>query len=424
MNTIKSINDLKKNIFNLKRSLGGHSNYLTLKKIKEYIPTLNIKKIKSGANVYGWKVPYTWEIKEAYIADNKNKKLIDIRNNFLHVLNYSTKINKVITKKELLKHLYFIKKIPNAIPYVTSYYYKKWGFCLKYNDLQKFKSKKYKVVIDSNFTKKGLEYGEKLFTGKSKKEVIFSTYICHPNLGNDNFSGIILNTLIGNYLKEKKLNYSYRIIFIPETIGSIYYIKNNLKKLKKNILAGYVLSCLGSGRKINILQKYKENISSSLINNFMLKSSYKYLHNDWKERGSDERQFCSPNTNLPFSLITKDKFFEYKEYHTSLDDINFIKNNDILHSFNFFKKFINYIEKQKIYLSLNNVEPFLSKYNLYSKISSSFKKNKDQVNLINIVDYCDGNKTIIEIANLLKINIKNINRLVKILIKNKIIKEI
>jgi len=424
MTNIKIIKDLKKNIFNLNRSLGGHFNYLTLKKIKEYIPALSIKKIKSRTNIYGWKVPYTWEVKKAYIKDDKNKKLIDIKNNFLHVLNYSTKIKKIISKKQLFKHLYFLKEIPNAIPYVTTYYYKKWGFCLKYNDLKKFKSKKYKVLIDSTFTKKGLEYGEKLFTGRCKKEIIFSTYICHPNLGNDNFSGIILNTLIGNYLNKKKLNYSYRLIFIPETIGSIYYIKNNLNRLKKNILAGYILSCLGRGKKINILQKYKENISSSLLNNFIQKNSYKHSYKNWEERGSDERQFCSPNINLPFSVITKNKFFEYKQYHTSLDDINYIKDNDILHSYTFFKKFIDYVEKQKIYLSQKKVEPFLSKYNLYSKISSSFHKNKDQTNLINVIDYCDGSKTITEISNILKIDIKNTSRLVKILLKNKLIKEI
>ena len=275
MKDTQIINLLKKKIFNLNRSLAGSDNLKTLKFIKKIIPDLKLKSFKSSKKIFDWRSPKVWSVKDAYVEDEKKVKIVDIKNNFLHVLNYSSRINKFVSKKELFKNLYFIKTMPKAIPYVTSYYFRKWGFCVKYNELNKFKSDRYKVVVDSKFSRNNIPYAEYLIKGKSKKEIIFSTYICHPNLANDNFSGIVINTLIADYLrKKKKLYYSYRIIFIPETIGSINYINKNFKKLKRNTLAGYVLSCLGHGKKLNVLTKYNHNLSYKIVLNLLKKSKY------------------------------------------------------------------------------------------------------------------------------------------------------
>ena len=422
MNEKKIINFLKKEAFNLNRSLGGKNNIITLKKIKKIIQKLKIKKIKSGSKVFDWKVPKTWSVKDAYIKDHNGKKIIDIKNNFLHVLNYSSKINKTISKKELLNNLYFLKKKPNSIPYVTTYYKKKWGFCLSYNQTKKLKSTKYKVKIDSKFTSSGLDYGEIFIKGKTKKEIIFSTYICHPALGNDNFSGILINTLLAKFVSNLKTNYSYRFIFIPETIGSIFYINKNFNNLKKNLLAGYVLSCLGVGKKFNILTKYNNYLSYKLLNSYFKKNNIKYLKKNWSLRGSDERQFSSPNVDLPFTLITRNKFLEYKEYHTSLDDINLIKDKDLLNVFFKLKNFILSIEKEKIYISNFRGEPFLSKRNLYSSVTSSYKKNYNQDLIVNTIDYCDGNNLINDISKKLNKNLNQVKNVLRLLLKKRIIK--
>tara|TARA_B100001250_G_C19816678_1_gene798809 strand:- start:7690 stop:8964 length:1275 start_codon:yes stop_codon:yes gene_type:complete len=424
MQNIEIIQKLKKDAFYLNRSLGGIDNLKTLKFIKKIIPQLKIKAIQNKKKVYDWVVPLNWSLNNAYIQDEHGKKIIDFKNNFLHVLNYSSKVNKIISKNELLKHLYFSKKNPKAIPYVTSYYKKDWGFCIKYTDLKKFKSKKYKVFIDAKFEKKALNYGEVFLQGKSKKEVIFSTYICHPNLGNDNFSGILINTLIAKFTSKLNRYYSYRFLFIPETIGSLFYIQKNYKNLKKNFLAGYVLSCLGKGDEFKVLNKYKENLSYKFLKNFLVKSKLKFKEIDWKERGSDERQFSSPNVNLPFCLITKTKFMDYKEYHTSLDNINFIKNKNILSSLNSLKQLISFIELEKIYLSKFKGEPFLSKRQLYSSTSSSYNKIKKQDLIVNFIDYCDGNNSLREINS--KLGVKNIlsNKILNILIKNNLVAQI
>ena len=424
MREIKIINYLKKEVFQLSRSLGGKNNILTLVKIKKILKNLKLKKIKSGKKIFDWVVPKTWELSDAYIKDEKNRKIIDAKNNFLHILNYSISINKKITKKELFKNLYFLKNKPNAIPYVTSYYKKKWGFCIKYSDKKKFTSSKYKVYIKSSFSNKGLDYGEFFLKGKSRKEILFSTYICHPSLGNDNFSGLIMNTLIANYVSKINRKYSYRFIFIPETIGSLYYIKKNLFKLQKKLIAGYVLTCLGKGKEFNILSKYKDNLSYNFLINFFSKNKVKYKYREWSLRGSDERQFSSPNVNLPFTLITRDKFLDYKEYHNSLDNIDLIKNSHLLKNFIYFKKFINFIESEDIYLSKFKGEPFLSKRNLYSNIASSYKKNKDQDLIINVLDYCDGKNSVNDIINKLNYNSKKIVSIIKILVKHKLVSKI
>ena len=420
---IKLAKSSSKELFNIHRSLNSSNNIKTLKYIKKHVKNLNIKFFKFK-NVFDWKIPNRWEIKEAFIENLKGKKIVDIKDNKLHILQYSIRVNKILKKKQLLKNLYYQKEKPNSIPYVTSYYKKRWGFCLEYNKLKKLKDKFYKVYINSRFENKPLPYGEFYLKGKSKKEIVFCTYICHPNMGNDNLSGIILNLLLASYLQKKKTNFSYRFLFISETIGSLAYIKKNFNKLKKNLLAGYVLSCVGNGRKINIISKYKENFSHKfLIQIFKLKN---IIFNDlqWEKRGSDERQFSSPNVNLPFVCITKKRFTNFKEYHTSKDNLNFLKISDLIDSFKKIKLLINYIEKTKIYVSNIKGEPMLSKRKISSSLVSSFKKFSNQDKIINFFDLCDGNNSLDVIQNKLKLKEKDVLNLVKKLKRQNLIRQI
>ena len=234
-------------LFPIYRSLTGDGNRKTLKYIKKETNNLKIKEVRSGKKVFDWVIPNEWNIKDAYITDNKGKKILDFKENNLHVVSYSTPIKKRVSLNELKKHLFTIEKIPDAIPYVTSYYKKNWGFCIKYIDYRKLKPGKYNVFIDSKFKKNGsLSYGEIYLPGRLKKEIIFSTNICHPSMANNEVSGIVTSLAISKYIKYlKKTKYSYRILFFPETIGSINFIHNNIENLKKNLKAGFVLSCVG-----------------------------------------------------------------------------------------------------------------------------------------------------------------------------------
>ena len=271
----------KKKIFPLHRSITGTGPLNTLKIIKNKIPQLRIIKIKSNTNVFDWKVPPEWNISKAYILDKNKKKILDLKKNNLHIVGYSNPVNKFFSKRELFKRLHSLPNQANAIPYVTSYYKKYWGFCLTESQKKQIKKKyhdsdKFKVVIKSQFNKRGnLNYGELVVPGKSKQEILISTYICHPSMANNELSGPIVSMTLAQYfLKIKNLKKTLRFIFIPETIGSISYLSKNLKKLKKNVIAGYNLSCIGDERMHSCMfSKYSNSISDKA-----LRSAYKSLN--------------------------------------------------------------------------------------------------------------------------------------------------
>ena len=225
-----------KDLFPITRSITGPGVRETLNYLKNIVPNLIIKKVKSGEKYFDWKVPDEWFPKEAWVKNQKGKKVIDFKKNNLHLVGYSKSIKKTMRLNELKKNLYSLASQPNAIPYVTSYYNKQWGFCLKENDKKKLKNEKYDVFIDAPFKKGFLNYGEIIIRGKLKKEIFLSTYICHPSLANNEISGPVVAIALSKWIKKiKNRKYTYRIVFLPETIGSIIYISKNLNKLKKTL---------------------------------------------------------------------------------------------------------------------------------------------------------------------------------------------
>jgi aminopeptidase-like protein len=338
------IKKLIRSLWPINRSISGKGFDKSLKIIKNEIRTLKIKKIKTDSKVFDWIVPQEWNVTEAWIKDEDGKEIINFKNNNLHLMGYSQPIDKVLNFNQLNAHLYSLKTQPDAIPYVTSYYNKNWGFCLKYRERKKLnKKKKYHVFIKSKFIKGFLRYGEIILPGRSKKEIFISTYLCHPSLANNELSGPILTSLISSWL-EKKNNrfYTYRIIFIPETIGSIVYIKKNLDNLKKRMLAGFVVTCVGDERNYSYLpSRSGDTVSDRIIKKTLNENKIKYKSYTWLDRGSDERQYCSPGVDLPVASLMRSKYGTYKEYHTSLDVFgNVVTTRGLLQSLNIYKKMI------------------------------------------------------------------------------------
>lgn len=427
LNSAPSLINIAKDLFPIYRCLIGPGVVETLKYIKKIHKKLKIKNIKSGSKVFDWKVPQEWHVKTAYIANLKGKKLIDLNKNNLHLVGYSTPQNKTISLRELEKHLHSLPLQPNAIPYVTSYYKKNWGFCLTYKQKTKLKDKKYKIFIDSSFKKGFLKYGEIYIKGSSNKEILFSTYICHPSMANNEISGPSIAIKLAEYLKKKKLRYSYRIIFIPETIGSIAYISKNFIKMKKNIIAGFNLTCLGDKGNFSLIPTRDGNtLSDKIVKEVFQRKKYKYKKYSWLDRGSDERQFCSPGVDLPIVTITRSKFGTYKEYHTSLDDMNFIRQKYLKKSYNLFVNIIISLERKKFFKSTVMCEPQLSKRNLYPSLSIKHKKNKysnkEWDKLLDIISYCDGKNDVNEISKKCSIKINQCINLIDKLRKNKLIR--
>lgn len=452
-----NILNFAKKIFNINRSLTGEGNRKTLNLIKKEIKSLKLKSFPSNKKVFDWIVPLEWKINDGYIITPDNKKICELKKNFLHVISYSVPIKKYLSLKDLKKNLITLKSKPNSIPYATTYYKKKWGFCLSYNQFKKLKKGKYFVHIDSKLFKGNLDYGELIIPGKSSKEILLSTYICHPNLANNETSGISLLTFITKWIKQKKRNFTYRIIFVPETIGSISYIHKNLRQMKKKVIAGYVLTCVGDNRNFSYLKAREEySLTNKVAINVLKQMSSKPKIYDWSYRGSDERQYCSPNVNLPIGVLMRTKFGSYSEYHTSDDKIGKVVNaKGFKGSFDYVRNIIetfeNNIEKiNNNFIPIQNIggcEPFFEKRKINYKLSTEslnilrkqndynhryFKKsgnikNDNELMLVsrilisNVLWLCDGNNDLLDISNILGLPFWEINKLVKLLVSKRIL---
>tara|TARA_Y100000768_G_scaffold387080_1_gene377191 strand:- start:5918 stop:7204 length:1287 start_codon:yes stop_codon:yes gene_type:complete len=411
-------------LFPINRSLTGQGNRETIKYIKENINSKFIlKKVKSGKQVFDWKIPKEWNLKSAILKDEYGNIICDYQRNNLEVLGYSSPIKKILSYDQLKPHLYTLRDVPDAIPYVTSYYKKNWGFCLSHKQFLKLNKKiKYEVNIKSKIFNGNMNYSELIIPGKSKKEIIISSYICHPSMANNELSGILAICLLSKILKKHK--YTIKLILIPETIGAIHYINKNLYKLKKNLVAGFNLSCVGINAPFTLISSKNENTYADVIINRIGKKYKNFKKISFLKRGSNERQFGCQNLNLPFVTFTRKKFGEYKEYHTSKDNLKILNYNTIIETCDFIKKALKEIDKNSIFEKQTIGEPYLSKYDLIS--SKSTMKNmldKKRHVISNIAAFADRNHDVISLSKKINTNQQETYKNINILKKYGILKE-
>jgi aminopeptidase-like protein len=420
------IYNLCKKLWPINRSLTGEGNLETLKILKQIHNKLKIKNINSGKKVFDWKIPNEWNAYEAWIKNSQGKKILDFKKNNLHLVSYSKKIHKKISLEQLKKNLHFIKDQPEAIPYVTSYYKKNWGFCMSFNEIKKLKKGNYEVFINSSIKKTKLIYGEILIKGKYKKEIFLSTYICHPSMANNELSGPAVTINLAKWISQKKRKYSYRIIFIPETIGSIGYINKNFKTLKKNVIGGFNITCVGDDRNYSFLpSRNGQTLSDKVGLQTIKKYSKNFKKYTWLNRGGDERQYCSPGVDLPIATLMRSKYGTYKEYHTSLDNLKkVVTPKGLQGGYSMIKNAINTIEKNKYYVTTFLCEPHMSKRNLYPSIGKKKHVSKFTKTMMNVITYCDGKHSINDISYMLKIKEKHVSQILKKLLKFKLIEEL
>ena len=429
--TNKYYNIGKNILFPICRSITGKGSLKTLKIIKKEFPLLKIKSVPSQSKVYDWKVPQEWNVSDAYVIDKFGNKIINFKKNNLHLMGYSIPVNLECNKNYLFNHINYLKNKPTAIPYTTSYFKKKWGFNITYNEKKIFDKKykdqdRFRVQIKSTLNKDGnLNYGELILKGKSKQEILISTYICHPSMANNELSGPIVSMCLINYFKKfKNLKKTIRFIFIPETIGSIAYLSKNLNYLKENVIGGYNLSCIGDERQYSCMfSKYQNSPSDeSLVEAFEKLNIKKYKVYSFLKRGSDERQYNSPGVDLPISSIFRSKYYEYPEYHTSLDNFNLVTQKGISGGFNVAKTAINILLNKIIPKNLLICEPQMGKRGLYETITKQNEKNNITRSYMNFLQYADGKNTLEKISKLINIDINLLKKIDIILRKNKLIK--
>lgn len=407
----KQIDDYLHRLFPITRSITGGGNRETLRILQEVVP-LEIKEYPSGQHVYDWVIPKEWNIKDAWIKNSKGEKIVDFKKNNLHLVSYSVPVHKKLMFSELKKHLHYREELPEAIPYRTTYYEETWGFCVSYNDLSaSFNEKEeYEVYIDSSLANGSLSIGELLIQGKSSKEYLISTYICHPSMANDNLSGVVMTAFLAKELLKKKLNFSYRIIFVPETIGAIAYCANNEKAMKK-IDCGFVATTVGGPGQLGYKQSFdKDHFIDRIIEQTFEENNKDYITYPFDIHGSDERQYSSPGFRINMATICKDRYYEYDYYHTSLDDLNFVKGATINYSLMLYLETISKLDKNITYKTQYPCEAMLSKYGLYPKAGGSLLPGDPKINNLETIlwflFYCDGKTDMFKISEKLNTDIE------------------
>ncbi len=396
-----------KDLWKYPRSITGHGTRKTLNYLKNINKDMRIHSFKSGTKVFDWCIPDEWNFYNAYIEHESGKMFAESKTNNLHILGYSIPCDKKLSLDDLRPNIYTQPDQPDVIPYVTSYYAENWGFCMSDNDKKRMPDGQYHVVIDAKKSPGSLELSDLIIKGKNSKEIFFSTYVCHPSMANNELSGPVLSTALIQYIKDtyKIPKYTYRFVFVPETIGSIAYLSKNLKELKDNVICGFNLSCVGDERAYSHVESRLGNtladsaLQSALIglNNVV---SYTFL-----DRGSDERQYCAPEVDLPLCGFCRTKYGEYPEYHTSMDHFSVVTAEGLNGSFDVMKTIIDAFEFN-LFPRINvKCEPQLGKRGLRSSVSQ--KGFHGDINTISdFIAYADGRHSIFDISNKIKKNLK------------------
>ena len=420
-------NDIKfylKKLYPICRSITGNGFRKSLKILGDKID-LKIFKFKSGSRVLDWIIPKEWNISDGYIITPTGKKIANFKKHSLHVVNYSEPVSKKINFNNLKKRLFCLKDLPNAIPYITTYYKKFWGFCISYKEYSKLKKGNYKVYIKSSLKDGYLEYSDTILKGKSKKQILLSTYLCHPQMANHELSGPLALMVIYDYLKKTGPHYySYRFLICPENIGSAAFLHKNKRNIKKDLYAGYILNLLADGKKFTYKKSRLDNSISDKAAINVLKSTSDLIINKFTPEGADERQFCSPGFNLPIGVISRNDYNNFKEYHTSLDDLSKFNYETFYDSI---EKILNILET----IELNFVPKSTVLYgthhfsrrnsNLYGKMLVKRKKRENIISMLEILNLSEGKLDLLDIANNKNFSLLDMREIISTMLKEKII---
>ncbi len=380
------------------RSITGDGIRETLGLIKDRIP-LQISEVPSGTAAFDWVVPKEWNIRDAYIKDMRGKRVVDFKQCNLHVLNYSTSIHETMRLSELRHHLFTIPERPDWIPYRTSYYREEWGFCLRHKHLLALEDAEYEVCIDSTLSEGHLTYGECYLPGASSDEVLISCHACHPSLANDNLSGLVVATVLAELLSKCDLRYSYRLLFIPGTIGAITWLARNRDHVAR-IRHGLVLTGIGDAGGFHYKKSRRGNAEIDQVTAHVLRhysNSAEIL--EFSPYGYDERQYCSPGFNLPVGCLMRSVWGTFPEYHTSADDLEFIKPVQLAESLRVCGAIVDVLEHNFRYRNLNPYcEPQLGKRNLYRSMGGESIGNEINARLW-VLNLSDGEHSLLDIAD-------------------------
>lgn len=382
------------------RSITGPGYRESLDILAEIMATERLR-FETGQKVFDWIVPNEWIVRDAYLIDPMGVKRADFKVNNLHLLNYSAPFAGTLTLSELRPHLYSLPDQPEAIPYLTSYYCERWGFCLTHRELESLPDGEYQVLVDTELRPGHVEVGEVVVSGETEEEILFSTNLCHPSLANNELSG----PLVMAFLYERLINipehrYTYRFVVAPETIGAICYLSERGEHLKKHLVAGFQITCVGDAGKFT----YKKSRGGDTLVDRAAKT---VLRDHWPHEiiefdpyeGSDERQYCSPGFDLPVGLLMRTRYGRYAEYHTSLDNKNFIDFEAMVGSVDAYTAIVTALEANAVWCNTVQCgEPQLGRRGLYSLLGSQKRTNERDRAMFWLLNLADGTRDLLAIA--------------------------
>ena len=411
-------------LFPICRSITGNGVRETLRVLQNICPVMTLHEVPTGIQVFDWTVPKEWNIRDAWIKNSKGEKILDFAKSNLHVMGYSIPVNQKVTLEELLPLIHTQPDQPDAIPYVTSYYKERYGFCMSQLQKDALQEDIYHIYIDSDLKDGSLTYGEILIpsTEGNKDEIFLSTYVCHPSMANNELSGPAVTIYLAKWLWEKKhRRYNYRIIFIPETIGAITYLSQHLPEMKKNIRAGFNISCVGDDRTYSyVASRYGNTLADKVAKNVLSFHYPEYKQYSFLQRGSDERQYNAPGVDLPVCAVCRSKYAEYPEYHTSKDNMGLISPTGLQGAYEVYRDMIEALEYNHKYKIQCLGEPQLGKRGLYPTISQKGSSGAVRV-MSNFIAYADGMNDLMDISSIIKVSVERLVMVIERLQEAKLI---
>lgn len=393
-----ALHDQIRDLYPIFRSITGEGVRETLRRIAATIP-LQAHEVPTGTQVLDWTVPPEWNVTDAYIMDTRGHRVVDFRRSNLHILHYSVPVKARMSLDELRPHLYSLPDRPSSIPYRTAYYDDAWGFCLSHDQLAALQDEAYEVCIDSTLADGHLSYGECFLPGDTSDEVLISTHICHPALANDNLSGIAVATKLAETLSLASHRYSYRFVFVPATVGAITWLALNQASLQR-VQHGLVLAGLGDSGKVTYKRSRRGDAAIDQAVEYVLEQSGDaFAVVDFEPYGYDERQYCSPGFNLPVGRISRTPFGTYPEYHTSADNLDFVKPDALCDSLVKCLRILEVLEGNKRYVNLSpKGEPQLGRRGLYGSIGGASQSQFFQIALLWVLNASDGSSSLLDVA--------------------------
>jgi aminopeptidase-like protein len=393
----RELHDFASQLYPICRSITGDGIRHTLAMIKKRLP-LQIFEVPTGTEVFDWTVPQEWNIGDAYIKDSSGRRVVDFQASNLHVMNYSTPLRATMPLSQLKPHLFTLPDHPDWIPYRTSYYKKDWGFCLTHNQMMALADGDYEVCIDSKLEDGFLTYGECFLPGASSEEILISCHACHPSLANDNLSGLTVATALAELVSGRDRHYSYRFLFIPGTIGAISWLARNRESTAR-IRHGLVLTGIGDAGGFHYKKSRRGDAEIDRAAALVLQhcgESAEVL--DFSPYGYDERQYCSPGFNLPVGCLMRSAWGTFPQYHTSADNLDFIKPAQLAKSLRVCAGIFEVLENNRRYRNLNPYcEPQLGKRNLYR--STGGESIGAEINArLWVLNFSDGEHSLLDIA--------------------------